>query len=153
MSQAPMASFAAHHDKTRPMEGGDQRPRGDPGPALAHDPTVTRWTPTNSFEGGKSSSSRHSSIASRIRFMRASNDLACVWHPRNSGTVPTKNPSVSRSMITLNCRFMVPADVGARDISLILLLRSPQLLGDLALQLVELAELLLFRGQDVGLDH
>lgn len=57
---------------------------------LAHAYTVIRCTPTNSPRGPRSAStSRQSSIASRIRFINASSDLACVWHPRSSGTEAT----------------------------------------------------------------
>jgi hypothetical protein len=56
-----------------------------------HAPTVTRCTPMKSSASvGLPCTSRQSSIASRIRDISSSSDLACVWQPGNAGTVATK---------------------------------------------------------------
>ena len=41
-------------------------------------------------------------MTSLMRLSNTSKDFACVWQPRNEGTVATKYPSSSCSMITLN---------------------------------------------------
>jgi hypothetical protein len=56
-----------------------------------HTPTVTRCNPMKSSASvGLPCTSRQSSIASRIRDISSSSDLACVWQPGNAGTVATK---------------------------------------------------------------
>src|SRR6056297_197844 len=71
----------------------------------AHAGTAIRCTPRNSEVSG-CSTSRQSSIASRVRFINVSSDLACVWHPRNSGTDAISHPSASLSITTLNSFFI-----------------------------------------------
>ena len=70
----------------------------------AHQLTSTSWSPTNS--NGVSlgrSTSRQSWIASLILPNSVVRFLACVWHPFNAGTLATKTPSSSFSIITKNC--------------------------------------------------
>lgn len=104
MAQEMMASSASDDFKTQPAQGFDKTTAGDRR-KCAHCQTATRWTPTNSLLVG-SSTSRQSSIASRIRFIKTSSDFAWVWHPRRAGTDATKYPSSSLSITTLNSRII-----------------------------------------------
>src|ERR1035441_10463752 len=57
----------------------------------AHAAMVTRWMPTNSKScSGAPSTSRHSSMASRMRSVTSSRDRACVWQPASWGTEATQ---------------------------------------------------------------
>lgn len=80
VTQEVMAALYAKNAKTDSLEGGNKVATGDAG-IPAHAAMVTRWIPTNSNScPGTPSTSRHSSMASRMRSMTSSRDCACVWH-------------------------------------------------------------------------
>ena|GEM_PF-5013432 len=114
MAEKMVAAFDAYDSETMPTKAPNEcdacKRRN-----VAHAITAMRWTPTNRFTTGSSSTSRHKAMASRIRFSSASKDFACVWQPRSDGTVATKYPSSSCSMITLNS-FMKSTFLGLRYI-------------------------------------
>jgi len=88
MLQEMMAAFGTDNFKPYLVQGS-YKPTTSYGWEGAHTLTATRWTPTNSFETG-CSTSRQSVIASFILFIKTSKELAWVWHPRRAGTDATK---------------------------------------------------------------
>ena len=72
--QKMVAAFGADNLKPCFVQGSDKAVAGD-GWEGAHMATAMRWTPTNSLATG-SSTSRQSSIASLILFIKTSKDLA-----------------------------------------------------------------------------
>jgi hypothetical protein len=79
MAKEMMAAPAPDSFRAQTTQGFDKTTTSDRG-KCAHSQTATRWTPTNSLVAG-SSTSRQSSIASQIRFIKTSSDFACVWQP------------------------------------------------------------------------
>ncbi len=89
VTEEMMASFDAQNAKTYLPDGANETMPGY-SRTPAHAATVTRWMPTNSNScSGVPSTSRHSSIASRIRSVIPSRERACVWHPASWGTEAT----------------------------------------------------------------
>src|SRR5947208_8791197 len=86
VTQTMMAALNADDREADVSQRANQLFAGD---ALAawHQATRTCCTPMKVRRGGRSSSARHSEIASITRRINTSSDLACVWQPRNSGTV------------------------------------------------------------------
>ena len=86
MAEEMMAAFDTQDAETGLRECGNEFWAADArGPA--HAAIVTRWIPTNSNScSGAPSTSRQSSIASRMRPITSSSDRACVWHSRICGT-------------------------------------------------------------------
>src|SRR5436190_9922396 len=101
MSQKVMTPADSNDLEPSLLQNGDELSAAQPAHP-GHASTVTRASATNSDLGLSPSASRHRAIASRIRSMRTSIVLACVWQPRSSGTLPTSHPSSSRSTTTLN---------------------------------------------------
>jgi hypothetical protein len=99
VAQKVVASLDPHNFEPKAFEQLDKTGTSD-GRKVAHTITATRCTPTNWFKTG-CSTSRHSSMASLILFIKTSRDLACVWQPRRAGTEATKYPSSSFSITTL----------------------------------------------------
>ncbi len=84
-----VAAFHAKNAKASLFEGGNEVSACDAG-SPAHAAMVTRWMPMNSKSCvGAPSTSRHSSIASRMRCVTSSRDRACVWHAGICGTEAT----------------------------------------------------------------
>ena len=80
VAQEMMAAFDTENEETGFCERGNEFRAGDAG-RPAHAAMVTRWMPTNSKScSGVPSTSRHSSMASRMRSVTSSRDRACVWH-------------------------------------------------------------------------
>jgi len=78
MAKEVMAAFDAKNAKASLLEGGNEVSAGDAW-RPAHAAMVTRWMPTNSKScSGEPSTSRHSSMASRMRWVTSSRDRACV---------------------------------------------------------------------------
>ena len=78
MMEEMMTAFDTYDSKTGPGECGNEVGAGDAG-SPAHAAMVTRWMPTNSNScSGAPSTSRQSSIASRMRCMTSSRDRPCV---------------------------------------------------------------------------
>ena len=88
MLEEAVTAFLTDDNKPKPAQSFDEPESGD-GRKRTHTATATRWTPTNSFATG-SSASRQREMASWIRRIRTSSDLAWVWQPCRDGTEPTK---------------------------------------------------------------
>jgi len=84
MTEKMMAPALTHNNKTELSERFDQA-LSSRSWERCHDYTAMRCTPTNSL-CTVSPASRHTSMASVMRFMSTSSDFACVWQPRSSGT-------------------------------------------------------------------
>jgi len=69
-----MTAFGPDNFKIH-LDQGSYKPNAGYGRESTHMETATRWTPTNSLDTG-SSTSRQSSMASRILFIKISNDFA-----------------------------------------------------------------------------
>jgi hypothetical protein len=74
MFEEMMAALRANYIKAQFFESLDETVTGD-SRKVTQALTATRWTPMNSVDAG-SSTSRQSSIASLILFMRVSSDFA-----------------------------------------------------------------------------
>ena len=102
-----MAASCADYRETCALQGPHKILPSGPG-ERAHAATVTRWIPTNSiWLGSWPSTSRQSTIASRISTISSSSEVASVWHPGNWGTEATYTPSSSLSITTSNWRTML----------------------------------------------
>ena len=89
MSEKMMAASDPHDAETSPCKRRDEVRAGD-ARNPAHAAMVTRCIPTTSNScAGTLSTSRQSSIASRMRCVTSSSDRACVWHPGICGTDAT----------------------------------------------------------------
>jgi hypothetical protein len=89
MTQEMVAAFDTQNAEAGLLERADEIGSGDPRNP-AHAAMVTRWMPMNSDScSGAPSTSRHSSIASRIRSVTSSSERACVWQPAMWGTEAT----------------------------------------------------------------
>ena len=89
VTQTMMASLRSDYSEAGFLQRANQLFTSDSFSAR-HQATRTCWTPMNVRRGGRDSSARHTAIASCTRRINTSNDLACVWQPRSSGTVATK---------------------------------------------------------------
>ncbi len=89
MAQEMMTAFDPQNVKSNLREHRNEVGASD-AQSPAHAAMVTRWMPMNSNSwSGRPSTSRHSSMASRMRSLTSSRERACVWQAGIWGTEAT----------------------------------------------------------------